>query len=78
MATPGWLIFPLIDTRTNIGPGNGKLAAVLAGAQGYVLKNIDSRPLIRSIRAVSNSQSILKPAWCGGTPFPLRKGACWR
>jgi two-component system, NarL family, response regulator DevR len=30
------------------------LAAVRVGAQGYVLKNIDSRLLIRSIRAVSN------------------------
>lgn len=38
------------------------LAAVLAGAQGYVLKNIDSGLLIRSIRAVSDGQSILDPA----------------
>ena len=38
------------------------LAAVRAGAQGYVLKNIDSRLLIRSIRAVSNGRSILNPA----------------
>ena len=36
-------------------------AAVLAGAQGYVLKNIDSSQLIRSIRAVSKGQSILDP-----------------
>jgi DNA-binding NarL/FixJ family response regulator len=38
------------------------LAAVLAGAQGYVLKNIDSDLLIRSIQAVSNGQSLLSPA----------------
>jgi DNA-binding NarL/FixJ family response regulator len=38
------------------------LAAVLAGAQGYVLKNIDSGLLIRSIRTVSNGQSLLSPA----------------
>ncbi len=38
------------------------LAAVLAGAHGYVLKSIDSSLLIRSIRAVSNGQSILNPA----------------
>ena len=37
------------------------LAAVLAGAQGYVLKNIDSNRLIRSICAVSQGQSILDP-----------------
>ena len=38
------------------------LAAVRVGAQGYDLKNIDSRLLIRSIRAVSNGRSILNPA----------------
>jgi two-component system response regulator DevR len=38
------------------------LAAVLAGAQGYVLKNIDSDLLIQSIRAVFNGQSLLSPA----------------
>jgi two-component system response regulator DevR len=38
------------------------LAAVLAGAQGYVLKDSNSSRLIRSIRAVSNGQSILNPA----------------
>ena len=38
------------------------LAAVLAGAQGYVLEDINSSRLIRSIRAVSNGQSILNPA----------------
>jgi DNA-binding NarL/FixJ family response regulator len=38
------------------------LAAVLAGAQGYVLKNIDSDLLVQSIRAVFNGQSLLSPA----------------
>jgi DNA-binding NarL/FixJ family response regulator len=38
------------------------LAAVLAGAQGYVLKNIDSGLLVRSIRYVFNGQSLLSPA----------------
>jgi DNA-binding NarL/FixJ family response regulator len=38
------------------------LAAVLAGAQGYVLKNIDSGLLVQSIRAVFNGQSLLSPA----------------
>ena len=37
------------------------LAAVLAGAQGYVLKTIDSDLLIRSIQAVANGQSLLSP-----------------
>jgi DNA-binding NarL/FixJ family response regulator len=38
------------------------LAAVLAGAQGYILKNIDSRKLIQTIRVVCKGQSILDPA----------------
>ena len=37
------------------------LAAVLAGAQGYVLKDIDSSLLVRSIRTVFSGQSILNP-----------------
>lgn len=39
------------------------LAAVLAGAQGYVLKNIDSDLLVQSIHAVFNGQSLLSPAF---------------
>jgi two-component system, NarL family, response regulator DevR len=38
------------------------LAAVLAGAYGYVLKEIDSAALIRAIRTVSAGRSILDPA----------------
>jgi DNA-binding NarL/FixJ family response regulator len=37
------------------------LAAVLAGAYGYVLKEIDSAALIRAIRTVSTGRSILDP-----------------
>jgi len=47
---------------TSYADDESVLAAVLAGAQGYVLKNIDSSLLIRSIRTVSNGQSILNPA----------------
>ena len=47
---------------TSYADDESALAAVLAGAQGYVLKTIDSSMLIRSIRAVSNGQSILNPA----------------
>jgi DNA-binding NarL/FixJ family response regulator len=38
------------------------LVAVLAGAQGYVLKNIDTDLLVRSIRSVFNGHSLLSPA----------------
>ncbi|HLZ35194.1 MAG TPA: response regulator transcription factor [Nitrospira sp.] len=37
------------------------LAAVLAGAYGYVLKEIDSAALVRAIRTVSTGRSILDP-----------------
>lgn len=37
------------------------LAAVLAGAQGYVLKNIDADLLVQSIHAVFKGQSLLSP-----------------
>ena len=47
---------------TSYADDESALVAVLAGAQGYVLKNIDSSLLIRSIREVSNGQSILNPA----------------
>jgi DNA-binding NarL/FixJ family response regulator len=47
---------------TSYADDDSVLAAVLAGAHGYVLKNIDSDLLIQSIRAVSNGQSILNPA----------------
>ena len=47
---------------TSFSDDESALAALLAGAQGYVLKTIDSNLLIRSIRQVSNGQSILDPA----------------
>jgi DNA-binding NarL/FixJ family response regulator len=37
------------------------LAAVLAGAQGYVLKNIDADLLVQSIHNVFNGQSLISP-----------------
>ena len=37
-------------------------AAMLAGAQGYIVKNIDSGRLIRSIHDVSNGKSMFDPA----------------
>ena len=47
---------------TSYADDDSVLAAVLAGAHGYVLKDIDVSLLIRSIRAVSNGQSLLNPA----------------
>jgi len=60
---------------TSYADDKSVLAAVLAGAYGYIIKDIDSSLLIRSIRAVSNGQSILNPAltqralnWIKGWP----------
>jgi two-component system response regulator DevR len=47
---------------TSYANDESAMTAVLAGAHGYVLKNIDSGLLIRSIRRVSNGQSIFNPA----------------
>lgn len=41
--------------------GDSARAAMLAGAQGYVVKNIDSDQLFRSILGVSNGQSMFDP-----------------
>ena len=46
---------------TSYAEDDSILAATLAGAHGYILKNIDSSALIRSIRAVFNGQSLLDP-----------------
>jgi DNA-binding NarL/FixJ family response regulator len=47
---------------TSYADDDSVLAAVLAGAHGYVLKEIDSASLIGAIRAVSEGRSILDPA----------------
>lgn len=54
------------DTRviflTSYADDDSVLAAVLAGAHGYVLKEIDSAALVRAIHAVAGGQSILDPS----------------
>lgn len=47
---------------TSYADDDSVLAAVLAGARGYVLKELDSASLIRAIHAVAEGQSILDPA----------------
>ena len=47
---------------TSYADDDSVLAAVLAGAHGYVLKAIDALSLIGAIRSVSEGQSILDPA----------------
>ena len=47
---------------TSYADDDSVLAAVLAGARGYVLKEIESASLIRAIHAVAEGRSILDPA----------------
>lgn len=56
--------FPAIRViiLTSYADDDSVLAAVLAGAHGYVLKEIDSTSLTSAIRAVSEGRSILDPA----------------
>ncbi len=46
---------------TSYADDDSVLAAVLAGAHGYVLKEIDSAALLRAIQLVAEGQSILDP-----------------
>ena len=50
---------------TSYADDDSVLSAVLAGAQGYVLKAIDSASLISTIHAVAEGRSILDPAVTG-------------
>lgn len=47
---------------TSYADDDSVLAAVLAGAHGYVLKAIDATSLVSAIRSVSEGRSILDPA----------------
>lgn len=47
---------------TSFAEDESVLAAVLAGAQGYVLKDIDTPSLLNAIQTVAEGQSILDPA----------------
>jgi len=47
---------------TSYADDDSVLAAVVAGAQGYLLKEIDSTALIGAIEAVSEGRSILDPS----------------
>ena len=74
----------LFSNRTHgiyIAHDDSVLAAVLAGAHGYVLKEIDSAALLRAVHSVAEGHSILDPivteralAWLrgigGGSALP--------
>ncbi|MFQ5873650.1 MAG: response regulator [Dehalococcoidia bacterium] len=47
---------------TSFGEEEAVLASIMAGASGYLLKNVGRTELIRSIRAVGQGQNLLDPA----------------
>jgi two-component system, NarL family, response regulator DevR len=49
-------------------------ASIMAGAAGYVLKQIKGGDLLRAIRAVGSGESLLDPAITAGLLDRLRKG----
>lgn len=59
---------------TSFADEDALFASILAGASGYVLKQVRSSDLIRSIRAVVDGQSLLDPAVTGAVLDRLRKG----
>lgn len=50
------------------------LKAIAAGAEGYLLKEVDNSALLRSMRAVANGQSILDPAVTQAVMGRLQRG----
>ncbi|HXF71047.1 MAG TPA: response regulator transcription factor [Actinomycetota bacterium] len=59
---------------TSFADDEALFASILAGASGYVLKQVKSGELVRAIRAVGQGQSLLDPAVTEPVLERLRKG----
>jgi two-component system response regulator DevR len=59
---------------TSYADDEALFASIMAGASGYVLKQIKSAELVRAIRAVGQGQSLLDPAVTKNVLDRLRKG----
>jgi two-component system response regulator DevR len=59
---------------TSYADDEALLAAIMAGAAGYVLKQIDGEDLVRGVRTVGRGQSLLDPAVTGALLERLRRG----
>jgi DNA-binding NarL/FixJ family response regulator len=59
---------------TSFADDEALFASIMAGASGYVLKQIKGGDLVRAIRAVGQGQSLLDPAVTKGVLDRLRKG----
>jgi two-component system response regulator DevR len=59
---------------TSFADDDALFASIMAGAAGYVLKQVKSNDLVRSIRAVADGQSLVDPSMTGAVLDRLRKG----
>jgi two-component system, NarL family, response regulator DevR len=59
---------------TSFADDEALFAAIMAGASGYVLKQVRGGDLLQSIRAVAAGQSLLDPAVTGPVLDRLRRG----
>jgi two-component system, NarL family, response regulator DevR len=59
---------------TSFADDEALFASIMAGASGYVLKQVHSGDLIRAIRAVGAGESLLDPAVTSSVLDRLRKG----
>lgn len=59
---------------TSFADDEALFASILAGASGYVLKQIRGGDLVQSIRTVARGDSLLDPAVTGAVLERLRKG----
>jgi two-component system response regulator DevR len=59
---------------TSYADDEALLAAIMAGAAGYVLKQINGGDLVRGVRTVGGGQSLLDPAVTGALLERLRRG----
>ncbi len=59
---------------TSFADDEALFASIMAGASGYVLKQVKSGELVRAIRAVGQGQSLLDPAVTSAVLDRLRRG----
>jgi len=59
---------------TSFADDEALFASIMAGASGYVLKQVKSGELVRAIRAVGQGQSLLDPAVTNAVLDRLRRG----
>jgi two-component system, NarL family, response regulator DevR len=59
---------------TSFADDEALFASIMAGAAGYVLKQVKGGELVRAIRAVGRGQGLLDPAVTRGVLDRLRKG----